>query len=108
MNEVREDTLEDVEECFRSVVRVHGRSLFALVMNAGMAGEAMAVLGQGLAAHPQAVQALRMLGGAFNQLSNAYCVSQGWTDEQVRECDQAIKLAFQTRVLRPESSIVLQ
>ena len=107
-SEAAEDEMLDIEECFRPVAKTWGRSMFALVMNAGMAGEAMRVLAEVLERQHSSngIHALKMLGGSFNGLSNAYVLSQGWTDEDVLACDRDIKTAFASRIVVPPSIIL--
>lgn len=104
------DEMLDIEECFRPVAREHGRSMFALVMAAGMAGEAMQVLGKVLGNQhsTHGVHAAQVIGQCFNQLSNAYVTQMGWTEAQLVACDTAVKLAFQSRIVVPGSSSILQ
>lgn len=105
------DTMEDIEECFRPVVQAHGRSMFALVMNAGMAGQAAERIAQTLQRVQSAngLAGLAMLSQAFNQVSNAYVTQMGWTEEQLAQCDRDIQRAFAGKIVvaAPGSSLIL-
>lgn len=99
----------DIEEVFWPVIDVHGREMFALVMNAGMARQAVEVLGAQAQKHQSShsLHAVRMLAQAFNQVSSAYAAKEGWTEEQLALCDRDIQLAFKGKIITPGSAILL-
>jgi len=105
----KEDEFLDIDPALREVAKEYGRSMFALVLNAGMGGEAARILGEVLQRQHSrhGVQALRHLVSVFNQVSNAYVIRQGWTQEDLAACEQAIKLAFAGKVAIEESKIIL-
>ena len=97
------DEMLDVDAAFRPIVAQYGRSMFALVMNAGMCGQAASVLA-GLVEKHQSVhsaQALRIIADAFNQISNAYVKQMGWTEELVAQCDRDVQRAFAGKIVVP-------
>lgn len=98
----KEDTFEDVPEVFRPVAKEFGRELFALVMNAGMAGQAAEVLGQLVARSPEGQHALHTFARIFNHLSSEYVRKMGWGEERVAQCESAIKGAWAGRIAVPE------
>ena len=95
------DEMLDIEVAFRPVVAQYGRSMFALVMNAGMCGQAAQVLGGLVEKHQSlhSAQALRVIADAFNQVSNAYVKQMGWTEELVAQCDRDVQRAFAGKII---------
>ena len=87
----------------------YGRSLFGLVMNAGMAGQATAVLGGLVRKHSSQhnAHALTVLANAFNQVSNAYVAQMGWSKELVAQCDRDCQMAFASRIGVPGGAFML-
>lgn len=104
-----EDKFEDIDECFRPVVRQYGRPMFALVMNVGLATQAAQVLGaQADKRQSRALsEAAMMMCQAFNTVSSALAALQGWTEEELTQCDRDVQLAFRNSV-RPEGSSIIQ
>lgn len=97
----QEDLFEDIEPLFRDVARKYGRSMFALVMNAGMAqqaAQALATLAQKHASR-SGLHAVGMLSSAFNQVSNELVQLQGWDEALLAQCDRDIQLAFSHRLV---------
>lgn len=107
--EPTEDLMQDIDPIFHGVVRKHGRSMFALVMSAGMGGEAARVAGEVFSRQHSShgIEALRTLISVFNQVSNAYVTQMGWTQEQLGACEQDIKVAFAGKLEVVKSPIVL-
>lgn len=104
MNEA--DEFLDLPSCFRPVAATHGRELFELVLQTGLASQACAMLAQGL--NEQGVQVLTNIANSFNIITNAYVEKQGWAEEQLAACDTAIKLAFKGQIIIPETSIIIE
>mgnify|MGYP001588248916 FL=1 len=94
------DTFEDLDPCFRPVAAKYSREMFALVMNAGMAGQAAEVLTAQAQLHGSraAAHAVGVMAQSFNQLSNAYCKLQGWEAGMLAQCDRDLQLAFAGKV----------
>ncbi len=94
------DTFEDIEPAFRGVAAKYGRDMFALVMNAGMAGQATAELARQAQKHGsnKAAHAVGVVAQAFNQVSNAYVVLKGWDEGTLAQCDRDIQLAFAGKI----------
>lgn len=109
MSEETKDGLEGIPKHFHGVVELHGRALFATVMNAAVAGEAVQVLGDLVNKHrsQHGMKALRVLAGSYNQASNAYVIQMGWTPEQLAHCQRDIQLAHQGQIIVPGSAIIL-
>ena len=109
MSEITEDLMEDIDPDLREVARTYGRSMFALVVNAGMAGQAAEVLGQVLSRNhsKHGLHALGVLGNSFNGLSNAYALSQGWTQEQLAMCERDVQRAFSVKLVTPSGAPIL-
>ena len=100
---------QGIDPCFHEVVRKYGRPLFCLVMNAGMATEAlgvMAALAQKRGSR-QGVKAAEILAQSAGQLMTDYAASQGWTQEILAQCDRDLQLAWASRIAVPGSSIIL-
>ena len=99
----------DVPREFWPVVDKYGREMFALVMNAGVAGQAASVLASVLQKHhsKHGIHAVGMLANAFNQTSNAYVKKMGWSEELVAQCDRDVQLAFAGKLVPPEGNILL-
>lgn len=104
-----EQDLTGIEEMFHPVVQKYGRSMFALVMNAGVAGEAMQRLGRVIEHHrsQHGMHAVQVLGQAFNQVSNAYVLSKGWDEGTLAQCGRDIQLAFAGKLSVVEAGIIL-
>ena len=103
------DQFLDLESCFRPVAAQYGREMFALVYNAGMAGQAVAVLAAQAQKHSSrsAAHAAGVVAQAFNHVSSALAVAKGWSPELLAQCDRDIGLAFQGRIIKPGSVIIL-
>ena len=103
------DALLDIPEVFRPVVSKYGRAMYALVMNAGMAGQAAEVAGAvaAKANNPQLARAILTLVEAFNQVSNAYVKVKGWEEADVAMCDRDMQLAFAAQPSAPTKKIIL-
>lgn len=101
MNEQEtQDTFEDIESCFRPVASRYGREMFALVMNAGMAGQAAQVLATLAQKHGSrgGVHAVGVVSNSFNQVANALIVAKGWDEGTLAQCDKDCQLAFAGRI----------
>lgn len=96
-----EDELAGLEAWTHSVVRKHGRAMYATVVNAGMGQEAVQTLSTILARHPQGKQALVGLATGLNEVMGAYVRLQGWTPAQLAQCDKDLQEAFALRVIVP-------
>ncbi len=103
------DEYLDLDACFRPVAQQYGRELFALVYNAGMAGQAMAVLaGQADKHHSKGMaHAAGVLAQAFNHVSTELCKVKGWEAGILAQCDRDIALAFKNKLIVPGSAILL-
>ena len=103
------DEMLDIEPAFREVAQKYGRSMFGLVMNAGMAGQAAALLAQAADKHKSqhSLHAVSVLAQAFNQVSNAYVKQMGWDEALIAQCDRDIQLAFKSKIIAPGSAILL-
>lgn len=99
----------DVPKEFWPVVDKYGREMFALVMNAGVAGQAASVLATLAGKHGSRAgqHAVGVLAQAFNQTSNAYVKKMGWTEAEVAQCDRDVQLAFAGKLAVPEGNILL-
>ena len=104
-----EEEMLDIPPAFHSVVKQYGREMFALVMNAGMGGEAAKVLSAFVQKHQShhSAHALGVLASSFNQISNAYVKQMGWSEELVAQCDRDCQLAHKNQIIMPGSSILL-
>ena len=100
------DEMLDIDAAFRPVVEQYGRSMFALVMNAGMCEQAAQVLAGLVKKHQSlhSAQALRVIADSFNQVSNAYVKQMGWTEELVAQCDRDVQRAFAGKIIVPGQS----
>ena len=116
MNSLNEDPLDeapdeflDIEAFMRPVAAQYGRELFALVYNAGMAGQAMQVLAaQADKHHSKALaHASGVLAQAFNHVSTELCKVKGWEAGTLAQVDRDIALAFKGRLIVPGSAILL-
>jgi hypothetical protein len=109
VQEAPADEMLDIEECFRPVAQQYGRSMFALVLNAGLAQEATQQLA-GLAqkhASRGGMHAVSILANAFNQVSNAYVARQEWDEGTLAQCSRDIQRAFAGKIAVPGQSIIL-
>lgn len=101
-----------VDRCFREVCDKYGLDMFALVFNAGMAGQAAAVLAQAQR-KPELLHATSVLAQAFNALSNDYFRARNaaepehWTEAMVAQCDRDVQLAMAGRIQTPGNKIIL-
>ena len=98
-----------IDPCFDSVVDRWGREMFALCMQAGLASAAgvqlmglVERLGSGSAASRQnshiIAQALRVLAGGFNEMSNELIKAKGWKAEEIEACNAAIEQAWSAKL----------
>jgi len=99
------DEFLDIEPAFREVAQKYGRSMFALVYNAGMARQAIGVLlGQAEKHRSGAIlKAAQVLGQAFNVASAAYVAQMKWDEGTLAQCDRDIGLAFAGKIVIPEA-----
>lgn len=104
------DALEDVPEWARPIAAKYGRSMFALVLNAGMAQQAAAVLNEIVGKHHSAhgQRAIRVLADTFNQVSNSYVEQMGWDAETLAQCDRDCQLAFSQSIQVATPAILLE
>lgn len=107
--EQKPDEMLDVPKEFHDVVRVHGRELWAFVMNVGVGGQASNALAQLVEKHRSrsGAHAVGTLAAAFNALANALVMKQGWTSEQVHACDRDTQLAFAAKIQVASNVLVL-
>lgn len=96
------DEMLDIDPSFREAAKKHGRRMFALVMHAGLARQAVEVMAQRGQGDQQMLHALNVLATAFNHCSSALAKKEGWTEEQMLECDRDIQLAFQGKLIVPK------
>ena len=103
------DEMLDIEPAFREVAQKYGRSMFAFVMNAGMAGQAAQALGAQAQKHQSrgAAHAVGVLAQAFNQVASSYAKQMAWDEGMLAQCDRDIALAFKTKIVTPGSAILL-
>lgn len=107
MNGTQTDEMLDIDASFRDAAKKHGRGVFALVMHAGMARQAVEVLGRRVQHDPPSLHAVGVLAAAFNHTSSALAKAEGWTEEMMLECDRDIQLAFSRELVVPRGKIVL-
>ena len=99
--------MQGTDPVFDGVIEKYGQDMFALVMAAGVAGqaaEAAAALGQH---NPKMLHAVGMLAGCFNQVSNALVIAKGWDEALVAQCDRDIQLAFSGKIATADGKIIL-
>lgn len=103
------DEFLDLESCFRPVAQQYGREMFALVYNAGMAGQAMQVIAAQAQKHGSraGAHAAGVVAQAFNHVSSELAKVKGWSPELLAQCDRDIGLAFQGRIIKPGGAIIL-
>ena len=103
------DDLEDLPDWARPVAEKYGRSMFGLVLNAGMSQQAAAVLNEIVGKHQSThgQRAIRIIADAFNQVSNAYVERMGWDAEVLAQCDRDCLLAFSKSVQPVTPAILL-
>ena len=103
------DEFLDLDPCFRPVAAQYGRSMFALVINAGIAKQAAHALSMLAQKHVSrgGVHAVGVFAASFNQVTNAYVQSQGWSEEMLAQCERDIGLAFRGKIQVPGSAIIL-
>ena len=104
------DTFADLPEPLRAVAGKYGRSMVALVYGAGMCSEATKVLSHEVQRTRSAPgrHALIVLSQTFNETSSALCRLEGWSEEQLAQCDRDISLAFASAVQVPKGKIILE
>jgi hypothetical protein len=107
---MRSAAVVGIEECFHEVVWKHGRDMFLLVLNAGMAQEAVKKLAERAGQSRELRHAVQVVAGAFNTLSNELAVTKGWTGEMLAQCERDTQLAFSHKIVVPgaeQSRIIL-
>jgi hypothetical protein len=99
----------DIPPEFHLVVVKYGREMFALVMNAGVAGQAASILGSLATKHASrgGIHAVGVWAQCFNAVSNDYVAKMGWSAELLAQCDRDIQLAFRGKIIEPTSKLVL-
>jgi len=104
-----QDDLDGIPEWAHPLVKQYGRSMFALVLNAGMSQQAAAVLNEIVSKHRSihGQRALAILADAFNQVSNAYAEAKKWDPELLAQCDRDCQLAFSKSVQPVTPAILL-
>lgn len=109
VTEGAKDSFEDMPEWGREVARKYGRSMFALVLNAGMAQQATAALNEVINKHQSrhGQRALAIIADAFNQVSNAYVLQMGWDAETLAQCDRDCQLAYSKSIQLAPAGILL-
>jgi len=82
------------------VAEVHGQAMCQMVLDAELGSEAVGRLVGKARARQDAelAKAAAVLAEVFNRASNAYCSSQGWTEEQLALCERDLQLAFANKV----------
>lgn len=108
---ITEHSTDDLPKEFHSIIKEYGRSMYATLINTGVAEEAAAALNQCLPQLPiivqaQAQQALIQFLQAFNQLSTAYTTEMKWEEERMKSCKEEIEAVLKTKFTMPESVIV--
>lgn len=101
-DEAPQDEMLDIDPSFREAAKLHGRAMFALVMHAGMARQAVEVLAKRGQGDQQALHAINVLATAFNHCSSALAKREGWTEEMMLACDRDIQLTFQGKLIVPK------
>ncbi len=103
------DEFLDLDPAMRPVAEKYGRELFALVMNAGMAGQALQVIAAAAEKHRSRglTHAAGVMAQSFNQVSNALVKLKGWDEGMLAQCDRDIMLAFKNKLVVPGSTIIL-
>jgi len=104
MNGTEEDLAKD---WLQPVVKEYGRQLVELVMNVAMAQQAAETLGSRVAGWPQGAYALKVLTAAFNAASTALCEKEGWGEEKLSRCQQAIQLAWAGKIVPAEERKII-
>lgn len=91
------DKTEGVADWAKGVVEEHGRAVFEITMQVGLAGLATEELSEVLARHNsrKGFMALQQIATGFNKMVALLCAREGITPEQITACDTAIKLAFE-------------
>lgn len=105
-----EEDLSDIPDWAKPIAKQYGRSMFALVLNAGMAQQAAAVLNEIVGKH-QSVhgqRAVRIIADTFNQVSNSYVERMGWSPETLAQCDRDCQLAFSKSIQVATPAILLE
>lgn len=100
---------EGIDPCFHDVVRKHGRPMFCLVMNSGMAREALGVMVALAQKHAsqRGMKAAEVLAQSAGQLATDYAHSQNWTEGELQQCDRDLQMAWAGKIAVPGSSIIL-
>ena len=101
-DEAPQDEMLDIDPSFREAARLHGRAMFALVMHAGMARQAVEVLAQRGQGDQQTLHAINVLASAFNHTSTALAKREGWSEEAMLACGRDIQLAFSGKLIVPK------
>lgn len=85
---------------FEEVKKTYSVEMVELTIACGMAGEAAEALLKVVEKHQSkgGLKALQILGQSFNGVAVAYREKNGWTEEQLTECDGACKQAFADKV----------
>ena len=104
-----EALVEGIDPCFHAVVRRYGRPMFSLVMNAGLAREALGVMVTLAQKHSsqRGLKAAEVLAQSAGQLATDYALSQGWTEGMLQQCDRDLQMAWAARIAVPGSAIIL-
>ena len=109
-NEEIKDDFADLPEPLRAVALQYGRPMTQLVMAAGMAREAVAVLANLSQKHQSrhGLNAAGIVANSFNQVSNALIAKEGWDEGTLAQCDRDIMRAFASaiQVAQPGSVIL--
>jgi len=106
-DEQQPPSLDGIATEFHPVVLQYGRELFALCMNAGIAGQAAEQLSLGVGKNPRMTRALRLFCKSYNELSNEFVMKMGWPPELVAQCDRDIQLAFAGKLVVPEGGKII-
>lgn len=101
--------VEGIDPCFHDAVRKYGRPMFCLVMNSGMAREALGVMVALAQKHAsqRGMKAAEVLAQSAGQLATDYALSQGWAEAELQQCDRDLQMAWASRIAVPGSSIIL-
>ncbi len=106
----KQESFADIDPDLRPVAEKYGRAMFALVHNAGMAGEATRILTDVVQRHQSkaGLHAVTVIATALNAISNQIALQAGWTAEEIGECQAAIQLAYGKKIVVPGSRILVQ
>lgn len=99
-DEEQKNDCEGVPVELHSVVAKFGREVFDFVLATGLASQALEAAGQVVQRHAsrKGLQAVMVLADQFGKVCGAYLARAGWDEATLAECDQAIRLAWGSRI----------